>query len=189
MPGPVLTDLVDLGGETRGYPQNPQKPGFWPFWGSPGGPRGAPGRGGENPRKMHIFRGSPKSRFSGFWGVRDWGVVPCAIRRCFGGFLGVLGGVNFGRILSIFVPDGRVIKYPPKCTPPGAGGPAGPPGGAPQGAPPGAGIGSAESGAPRAQMARIGGFGGRSRLPPSQWWMGCHHPGCKLSIQSGRVTS
>ena len=34
---------------------------------------------------------------------------------------------------EIFVPSGRVIKYPPKCTPPGARAPPG----APQGGPPG----------------------------------------------------
>ena len=48
------------------------------------------------------------------------------------------GPVRGGEKSPNFVPTGRVIKYPPKCTPPG---PGGPPGDPPAGGPPGAGQG------------------------------------------------
>ena len=104
------------------------------FWGPRGGPRAAPGRPPRGAKKGEIspgekkaifgdFRGGP---FFGFFGISE-GVVRSLTSKW-----GPKRGQKRGQKSAEFVPDGRVIKYPPKCTPPrpGAaprGGPRGPP--------------------------------------------------------------
>ena len=143
-----------LRGSPRGGPGAPSggaagRPARAPPRGRPPGPPGpGPARAGAagGPR-------GPRGHFGGFHGFgrfwRFWGVFGPPVQRFRlenGGFWGPWGIPRIGGESRFcpknrkkpkfhFVPTGRVIKYPPKCTPPRArGGPRGPPGG-PPGAP------------------------------------------------------
>ena len=118
-----------------GIPQGGPKWGFLTVLGGPrGGPRAAPGRPPRGAKKGEISPGEKKAIFGdfrggpilGFFGISE-GVVRSLTSKW-----GPKRGQKRGQKSAEFVPDGRVIKYPPKCTPPrpGAaprGGPRGPP--------------------------------------------------------------
>ena len=134
MPPPVGTFRTSR----RGLPGGPGRgPRGGPRAGAPGGPAGAPGRGGPRGAPRGAPGGPPRGRFWGsFWAPNTisfmhYGGVSRGVPRG-GGF----GGCPYPRPArgGYFVPTGRVIKYPPKCTPPGPpGAPGGPPGGPPSG--------------------------------------------------------
>ena len=145
------------GGPPRGPPGAPRGPArARPGPGGPGAPRRGPWDGFQPPP------GGPPGTpdfgdFGGFSGAR-YTISSYSEGGILGGSGGVPGGVyqggmvyHGGWILSQmakkpkkpkihFVPTGRVIKYPRKCTPPGPGGPPGGPPGPPDSLPPRTGI-------------------------------------------------
>lgn len=113
-----------------------QNGGFWgPRGGPRGGPRAAPGRPPRGAKKGEISPGEKKAIFGDFRGGPIFGFFgfPEGVVRSLTSKWGVLGGQKRGEKSAEFVPDGRVIKYPPKCTPPRPGAaPRGAPGGPPE---------------------------------------------------------